>query len=152
MIVKFYKSENAPNDADKVLSGEITKNNVHPVHPCNILQPTLEIDTSTALYSYNYAYIPDFGKYYFMSPPTLTTGGKMIVQLNVDVLKTYADSIRQCPATILRNERVPVNACIDSKLPVDANKFYTEGIKFTSTPFKLTAQTLGQKPYILIVR
>lgn len=152
MTVKFYKTENAPNVVNKVLTDEVSKTNVHPVHPCSILQPTLEIDANTSLYSYNYAYIPDFDRSYFMSAPTLTTGGKMIVQLNVDVLKTYANSIRQCYATILRNERVPVNACIDNKLPVDANKFYTEGIKFDATPFKLTAQTLGQKPYILIVR
>ena len=150
MIVKFYKTEDAPNVVDKVISNEVSKSNVHPVHPCNILQPTLEIDTSTALYDYNYAYIPDFGKYYFMSPPTLTTGGKMIVQLSVDALKTYADSIRQCNATILRNERVPVNSCVDSKLPVDTSKFYTEGIKFPNTKF--TNQYGVGFPYILIVR
>lgn len=151
MVIQFFKTEDAPNVVDKTLTGEILKSNVHPVHPCSILQPTLEIDANTVLYSYNYAYIPDFGKYYFMSPPTLTTGGKMIVQLSVDVLTTYADSIRQCSATILRTEGAPT-LVPDDKLPIDSNRYFVQGIDFGATPFTNIPQSEDDKPYILITR
>lgn len=151
MIVKFYKTEDAPNVVDKSLSSEVVKSNVHPVQPCNILQPTLEIDANTSLYDYNYAYIPDFVRYYYMSAPTLTTGGKMIVQLSVDVLKTYDDSIRLCNATILRNESVPT-LVPDDKLPIDSNRYFVQGIDFGQTPFSNTPQSESDKPYILITR
>lgn len=151
MVVKFYKTEDAPNVVNKVLSNEIVKSNVHPVHPCNILQPTLEIDANTTLYTYNYAYIPDFGRYYYMSAPTLTTGGKMIVQLSVDVLKTYVADIRSCSATILRTESVPT-LVPDDKLPIDSNRYFVQGIDFDQTPFTNVPQSESDKPYILITR
>ena len=151
MIVQLLKTEDAPNVVDKIVSGEIIKTNVHPVHPCSILQPTLEIDANTTLYEYNYAYIPDFGRYYYMSAPTLTTGGKMIVQLSVDVLKTYANSIRMCSATILRTEGAPT-LVPDDKLPIDSNRYFVQGIDFGATPFTNIPQSESDKPYILITR
>lgn len=151
MIVNFYKCSDTPNVANKTITDAVSKTNVHPVHPCNILQPTLEIDANTSLYSYNYAYIQDFSRYYFMSPPTLTTGGKMIVQLSVDVLKTYISDMANCDCIVLRNERVPT-LVPDNQLPIDVNNFFIQGIDFADTPFTNTPQSDSDKPYILITR
>jgi hypothetical protein len=151
MVVNFYKCGDAPNVAHKTLTGAITRTNVHPVHPCNLLQPVLEIDRDTTLYNYNYAYILDFEKYYFMSPPTLTTGGKMIIQLSVDVLTTFINDVSNCDAIVLRNENAPT-LVPDSQLPIDVNQYFVQGIDFASTPFTNIPQSESDKPYILITR
>lgn len=52
----------------------------------------------------NYAYIPEFGRYYFITDITSEYNGLYSVAMHVDVLQTYADQIRAQRAVVARQE------------------------------------------------
>ena len=49
-------------------------------------------------------YIPEFGRYYYITGVSSAYQGYISVSAHVDVLKTYAAQIRQCYAIVRRNE------------------------------------------------
>lgn len=78
---KIVKSLATPSDFDGFLRGE-----------CSILNPVLEIAASSVV-SYNYCYIPDFGRYYFINDAVSVRNGIWRLSLHVDVLMSYANEI-----------------------------------------------------------
>lgn len=52
----------------------------------------------------NYAYIPEFGRYYFITNIESVRADLWRLSFHVDVLHTYADSIRENSGIIERNE------------------------------------------------
>lgn len=52
----------------------------------------------------NYAYIPEFGRYYFITNIESVRANLWRLSFHVDVLHTYADSIRENSGIIERNE------------------------------------------------
>lgn len=71
----------------------------------NVLNPSIEIQASAAtLAARNYFEITEFGRKYFITEITSTGYGRVIINGHVDVLSTYADSIRKLDAVIARQE------------------------------------------------
>ena len=71
---------------------------------CNVESPDITIEDSTAL-NYNYAHIPDFGRYYyFRKAPTVISGNIVQLHLAVDVLESFKSEIRACKGIISRQE------------------------------------------------
>ena len=162
MTVDFYKTTDAPNVANKTLTDKKSVENVKPFNPCNIDEPVFILDTDSTLNTYNYCYISEFGRYYFVSPPTLETGHKMRINCTCDVLKTYYDDICNCVGMITRSESVGAPSEIpDTQLPVNPNNVelktipfrYKSGGAFTgniANPFDLDYTT--DTPYLLQIR
>lgn len=93
--------------------------------PCDILNPELIVSRETILNSDNYCYIPYFGRYYFIN--NITFNGKTkILQLSVDVLKTYENELQNCNVTVIRDSDKPTYI-VDDKLPINTNNYYIEG-------------------------
>lgn len=104
MEIYLYNNASDSRVVDKsitlgtTLSGELKDK-------CDIENPTILIEGITTV-NYNYAYIPEFGRFYFFqSPPTVIANNLVEIKLHVDVLKTYASQIRACKAIIRRQER-----------------------------------------------
>lgn len=94
-----------------------------PVEPMTILTPRVVIDYDADVIAANYAYISDFGRYYYITDISIATGNRMTVSLTVDVLKTYADGIRECGVVVSRSEAAGNPTYIpDSSLPINPNK------------------------------
>ena len=73
---------------------------------CSIIDPIIKFEgtVGTNLTSANYAYITEFGRYYYIT--NIKCVGKLFeVQMHVDVLKTYDAGIRSNSAVISRQER-----------------------------------------------
>ena len=70
---------------------------------CNVLEPNIEVAYDGSLMSANYCYIGDFGRYYFLEPPVLSTQ-RMLFKCSVDVLKSYADDIKKLRCVIARQQ------------------------------------------------
>ena len=89
---------------------------------CDILYPTITIGYSDGMVngttSWNYAYIPDWGRYYFVTDYTTDKGGKLTAHLSIDVLYTYRDSIKASDVTVVRWSGAGINYVHDDKLPV----------------------------------
>lgn len=60
---------------------------------CTVLNPVLIIKSDGTIANYNYAYIPKWKKYYFISDTTISTGGRFVVSLSCDELASWKDSI-----------------------------------------------------------
>lgn len=93
MKVRLYTITEDPRALDKSatpLTGTEIIGTVRDV--ANVLHPTITFAGNVT--GYNYMYIPDFGRYYFLSPPTILRTGLTMYTGRVDVLHTYATDIR----------------------------------------------------------
>lgn len=59
----------------------------------SVLTPSIMVEADSSIVNYNYAYIPDFGRYYYVRDIVTFRQNLWIVSLEVDVLKTYASEI-----------------------------------------------------------
>lgn len=109
---------------------------------CSIVDPVvvLEIDqTRLNMPLINYAYIPDFNRYYFIENITVVREGLWEISLHCDVLKTYAGQIRALPAVVSRIDE-PLGDIVDTNIVTEASRNVTT-IKFPDA--------LPQQTYIL---
>lgn len=105
MVIKLYKTESDPKSVDKVLTADLSVDGVCR-DPVNYVDPVIEIQGNSnghMLEGYNYMYIEDFGRYYFINI-TPESYDLNIVSGHCDVLMTAAAWLRQRSATITRNE------------------------------------------------
>ena len=90
-----------------------------------IINPKIELDygLTTNPSEYNYCYIPNFGRYYFIREWTFDAG-LWIGSLSVDVLATYKDIIGGSNLYILRAADAYDGNIIDNKYPCKTNCDY----------------------------
>ena len=89
----------------------------------DILRPEVLVEGGVVLA--NYAYIPDFGRYYFIEEREAVRIGLQRLSLRVDVLMSWAAQIKDCPAVCSRSA-ANVSAFIpDSRKPEQAFRLHT---------------------------
>ena len=71
----------------------------------SILKPTLILQSSNSLAGYNYMYISDFGRYYFIDDIVSKNNVIWEVSGHVDVLETYKTAILNNTAVIRRQQQ-----------------------------------------------
>lgn len=69
---------------------------------CSIIDPIIKMETNPI--GSNYAYISEFGRYYYINN-IVCVGNLFEVHMHVDVLKTYAAGIRSNNAVVSRQEK-----------------------------------------------
>lgn len=73
---------------------------------CDIMNPSVMIEASAdTVCGYNYAYIPEFGRYYFIQNVNAYRTGLSIITMSVDVLYTYKEAILNSNAVVCRSSR-----------------------------------------------
>lgn len=120
MQIQLYKTLDTPIKANKTLVPLATLNGT-PTTAFSIDAPSFVVSYTSVIPYVNYAYIPDFGKYYFVRPPVLNTDGTAILTMDIDVLKTYYSSIMNCDAVVIRSQSQGLNNVPDKQLPIDPN-------------------------------
>lgn len=107
----------------------------------DILTPEISFPYSALYATANYANIPAWNRYYFISGMRVTPAGRLFLQLKVDVLMTYATSILTAPVNVVRSESAGVNYIHDPELPINPDMCdYTSA--FLAAPFRpITAPT-----------
>lgn len=92
-------------------------------------QKTVNNTTITFDTTANYAIFN--GRYYFINNITLGTGGKVYINMTVDVLMTYADGIKNAPCCITRSANENMNWVTDTKYPLNPNvKDFSKSLYF----------------------
>lgn len=103
--------------------------------PCDILNPVMTINYNSNLVSgtnpWNYVYIPDWGRYYYVTDYTTDKGGKITVSMSVDVLYTYRDAIKASDVTVVRWSGAGINYVKDKKLPLWQTRTRKKAINLT---------------------
>lgn len=94
MNVKFYKTVDQGNVLNKTLTDETTKTGTLKEN-CDILNPSILFGFNPV--EYNYAYIEDFGRYYFVGKPINEGASLWRVDLIVDPLMSWKAGIKKSP-------------------------------------------------------
>ena len=94
--------------------------------PSSILNPVITLSVLTVgedkYPNVNYAYVPLWGRYYFVDDITLEHDGLLTLTLSVDVLMSYRDKILSSQQFIARAESLNSALYIDNERPIQANK------------------------------
>lgn len=73
----------------------------------SVMSPSLQIQ-DIAVIGYNYCYIPDFGRYYYINDINALRANLFELSLGIDVLMTYASEIRRNYAIVDKVENFGV--------------------------------------------
>lgn len=101
MVINFYKTRTEAQALTKSLS-PITSKSGELRDECDILNPVIEFEYDNNLINSNYAYIPAFKRYYYISDLKIN-GKRITISFHVDVLMTYKDQIKLSTAHITRS-------------------------------------------------
>ena len=91
MQINFYKNSSEKNKIGKFLSSVLTLNG-NLRDECSITSPSILVE-ATSLVDYNYCYIPEFKRYYFISDITSVRNNLWRVSLKCDVLESFKSDI-----------------------------------------------------------
>lgn len=111
MEIKFYKNNSEKNKIGKVLHNELSLNG-NLREESSIINPNILVEHSN-LTVYNYAYIPEFNRYYFISEMTSVRNGLWRVSLSVDVLESYKTDILNLSCIVDKQQNQSYNNYID---------------------------------------
>ena len=149
LTVTFYTSAANPKKLDK--SGDLTTigtaKTLHVKHKIDLLNPVFDVDYNTQFLPANYVYIAEFGRYYFCTIAT-DTAQRMTVTATVDVLYSHAAQIKDCDCTVIRAELGKPTDIVDTKYPIQPNKYKIQGVDFDES---LYLRDAGFSPVTVIV-
>lgn len=100
----------------------------------SILNPVLIIRTSDPVYNYNYLYIQEFGRYYFINDIKSVNNNVWEISAHVDVLETYKTAILANSAVIRRQTNKYNTYLNDPEWKTYAYE-QIAAFKFPNTPF-----------------
>ena len=104
MTVIFYKYDGIKNKINKTLENGLTVNDVIMHNDFDITAFELLIKDTNFNSEYNYCYIQDLGRYYFIESVEKMNGTIYKIRLTVDVLKSFSTQIENINAIITKSE------------------------------------------------
>lgn len=99
MTAKFYTYSGELEEVNKQLGTAQTVTGVRLLPGESLISPRIECEFSSRP-TYNYVYISDLGRYYFIGEWTFGGGYIWIMTLNVDVLMSHSDRLDDCNGTV----------------------------------------------------
>lgn len=102
MLIKLYHNNSPNNKIGKSLNSEVTYTGSLR-DSSKIIKPSVLIEAES-ISGYDYAYIPDFDRYYFIKEKTSYRTGLWMIDMEVDVLETYKNDIKNLHCIIEATE------------------------------------------------
>lgn len=151
MLLNLYSTTDDTRKVDKTLTA-IKDITAIPSDNVTMLTPAFIVEYDNTILAANYCYIAEFNRYYFIHDITLLRGNRMQLNCAVDVLKTYADDLKNCTAVIIRNGGIGEPSMIpDNQLPINPNKkeLLTKTVNFAidTTNTNLYLVQIKSSPY-----
>ena len=104
MNVTFSKNNSDKRYLNKTLTNALQVTGVSLYDSTSVTAPVLKVSGGPSkIANYNYVYIPDFDRYYYITDFTVENG-YILVSCKVDVLMSYKDNIMLCDCIAKRNE------------------------------------------------
>lgn len=119
--ISLYKTTSENNrvvkalSAVKEMSGELR-------NKTSVLNPSIRIESAENISGYNYCYIPEFGRYYYITDITSVRTNIWEVSMRCDVLMSYSVQIKALRPIIEREEVGQSAGLVDNDLPININK------------------------------
>lgn len=95
----------------------------------NIINPVILIELND-IGNYNYCYIPDFNRYYFITDITVIRTGLFAISLMVDVLESFKTSIKNLSVILLNTQNVGSSNYLQSQVFRNNVKSRTDILNF----------------------
>ena len=124
MDITLYKNNSEKNKINKNLSNGYTISGTLR-NESNVVNPTIVINIDNPT-SYNYAYIPMFGRYYFITDFVSLRTGIWQINLKSDVLMSFKNSILSSRALIQNTQLIGKNDYLNGSKWVAEVKDKTE--------------------------
>lgn len=102
MIVKLYNTYDQINIVQKVITAEV-EYTCTAREEISITAPVIYINGDVDL-TKNFAYIPEFNRYYFIDDNVMVRNGLWMMSLRVDVLMSFQDEIMEQTCLVSRQE------------------------------------------------
>lgn len=128
MQISLYNNTSERNAINKILSNEITVSGTLR-EESNIHNPVIMINAPSII-GFNFAYIPDFYRYYFISDITSVRAGLWRVSMVCDVLMSFKSAILNSYAIIVDTENTEITEYMDSDIWKRLVKDKTDIINF----------------------
>ena len=100
---------------EKQLSGELR-------NQTSVLNPSIRIESADNISTYNYAYISEFGRYYYITDIVSVRTSCWVVSLRCDVLMSYKDEIKTITGVVVRQESNPNKLLVDRLERIQSDK------------------------------
>lgn len=120
---------------------------------CDMIDPviSLAIDKSEVT-NFNYIYVKDWKRYYFVNRIVIETTGLLTIYCHVDVLFSYKDGIRALSAYVARTESNAKPFLADPKRPLSQNETYTVLTPSSGTGvFNPTSNTSSKLSFVILL-
>lgn len=103
MTIIFYKTLSKPNEINKVLQNSFTITGNFKTDT-DVIKPIIKVLNTTDfnIFDYNYCYISELKRYYFIEDITILADKLFFISLSLDVLYTYKNAILSSVANISR--------------------------------------------------
>ena len=102
MKVRFYSISDDRRVVNKTIPNTYTEKDCDIWDSCSIMRPLLKLAQDNNVINKNYAYIADWGRYYYVAPADIDNGREMYLQLEEDVLKSWQTDIEALQCTVVR--------------------------------------------------
>lgn len=102
MFINLYNNTSPPNYVNKSIAEVISLEGTLR-EPTSIIDPVVIVERNSPM-GFNYAHIPIFNRYYFITGISSETNSLVAIAMHVDVLMTYKEQIANMNAIIKRQE------------------------------------------------
>ena len=145
MEIDFYKNTSDKRVINKSIGTVVTFSDCQLIEPCGVINPSFTIDRNSSLYSYNYVYIPQFGRYSYIDEIIVNDGISMTVKCSVDPLMSFKTDILNCQVNSRCNENsfdmyLPDDRPVESRYIRYSQKF---GVSFDDFESSYVLITVG---------
>ena len=130
MNIILYKNSSEDNRLIKTIT-QISTGSGTLREPCNMIDPSV-LTAITDVSNINYAYIADFGRYYFIRRITVEREGVYRIDMHVDVLMSNRTALLNCKGIINSSTTVNANKYLNSDTWVRTEKDSTTIMRFPS--------------------
>ena len=142
MEIKLYKTSSPRKKLVKDLTDGITLTGTLRGQS-SIMSPSLQIQ-DIAVIGYNYCYIPDFRRYYFITSINAVSNEIYDVKFTTDVLMSFRGEILQYPVIVDKQTQE-----VNGDEYIDDSSLVTDNLLF-STVYNFSRGFLDNPEYILI--
>ena len=127
MTIKTYRFLGDSRKIDKTLTAVSTYSNAVIVGDMSIHTPTisLQLDSFTDVINFNYIYIPELRRYYYVVDSTIREDGFVQLQCKVDVLKSFKNDILASTQYIDRQQNKCTYQLPDGMYNIKSNRNLT---------------------------
>lgn len=131
MLIELYTTASPRKTLNKSLSNKKELTGTLRAQS-SVMSPVFTIEDNGSVVGYNYAYIPDFRRYYYIKEITAVRTNLFELALEVDVLKTYNYQIRGNRAIIDRTQAgATANVYIENSTVVNTTQEETATYNFS---------------------